>query len=249
MNEMIKRELMRWETDGGRPAGAAHNTSVVHGDRRETPVIYVRRPADEAAARRETRALARRLGFMDLSGIVVATSHWMAAGDTPNVVITIGARSDADGFALAERVGELMKEGGLYADFEGFVDLDDGGWKALERIGSDSAIPVVRVSVPANFGADLMRLAGRALRPLRSEGVLLAAAGARVEADLARRVAEGDVTTLKSMARMDIPARAMELQPMLFVLGASESRAKSARKPHKLKNRKSEFTFAEGVPV
>lgn len=78
---------------------------------------------------------------------------------------------------LAVRVGELLDGAGPGCDLDPDRGLDHGAWAPLRLAWPEADIPVAQLSVQTRLGPQHHLDLGRALRPLREEGVLLLASG------------------------------------------------------------------------
>lgn len=147
--------------------------------------------------------------------------------------------------ALARRVVELLGAAGI----EGVVDpdrgLDHGAWNPLLLIYPEADVPVTQLSIQVQLGPAHHAKIGRALEPLRREGVLVLASGGAVhnlrqfhidreqpapwatsfDDWLADRIAAGDEKALLSY-RQDRPdgrlahPRDEHLLPLFVAMGA-----------------------------
>jgi len=124
--------------------------------------------------------------------ILVASPHWT----TPALALTGNLQPptihDFGGFPeplyelryaapgapdLAERTIGLLAEAGLDARAEPRRGLDHGAWVPLLHMYPDANIPVVQISMPAHRSPHYFHELGRALAPLRDEGVLIVGSG------------------------------------------------------------------------
>jgi aromatic ring-opening dioxygenase catalytic subunit (LigB family) len=125
--------------------------------------------------------------------IVVITAHW----ETPEVAITAQTSPDLvydyGGFpphtyqltypapgspALAERIGGLLGDAGIAHRYETQRGWDHGVFIPLKVMRPEADIPVVALSVLRSFDPAAHLEIGRALAPLREEGVLIVGSGA-----------------------------------------------------------------------
>ncbi len=79
--------------------------------------------------------------------------------------------------ALAERVFDLLDKAGLSPARRSDRGYDHGTWTPLKLAFPDADIPVVQVSIDPHRDAAWHYAVGRALSPLREEGVLLIGSG------------------------------------------------------------------------
>lgn len=156
-------------------------------------------------------------GFSDLgsrlkppSAILVVSAHWYIRGtavtgnEEPETIHDFGGfpealykvRYPAKGDpALAARVADLLgsEEASVRTDW----GLDHGAWSVLCHLRPAADCPVVQLSIDAGVGAERHVEIGRALAPLRDEGVLILGSGNIVHnlRDAFARLRSGDQTT------------------------------------------------------
>jgi len=127
--------------------------------------------------------------------ILCISAHWDAMEASLTASEAPGTIHDFSGFprelyqltypapgdpALAQRVADLLRQVGLPARLDAKRGLDHGTWNPLLLIYPDYDIPVVQLSLLSRGNtADHVAL-GKALAPLRDEGVLIIASGGAV---------------------------------------------------------------------
>lgn len=124
--------------------------------------------------------------------IVVVSGHWetrgfaLTASRAPPLVYdyygfpphTYQLRYPAPGDpSLASGIASLLKDAGFGAELDDSRGLDHGVFVPLKVVYPDASIPVVELSLDGSLDPALHLALGKALRPLREEGVLLFCAG------------------------------------------------------------------------
>ncbi|MFI5119792.1 MAG: 4,5-DOPA dioxygenase extradiol [Thermoanaerobaculia bacterium] len=170
------------------------------------------------------------------AAILAVSAHWESDGtfttldDPPATIHDFGGfprelyamRYPAPGDpALAARAATLT--GGSAADGRG---LDHGTWSVLHRMYPAGDVPVVQLSLDVRATAGEHFALGRALAPLRDEGVLLLASGNLTHdlRDAFGRLRRGDPATPDWAARFDGGvARALEARDETWLVHALET--------------------------
>lgn len=124
--------------------------------------------------------------------ILMVTGHWEAAqfaasaGTAPGMIYDYGGFSEhtyriqypAPGDPrLAAQAVELLRASGLDADTDDNRGFDHGTFSVMQVVRPEADIPVVQLSVRHDMDPAAHFLAGRALSPLRNEGVLIVGSG------------------------------------------------------------------------
>lgn len=126
------------------------------------------------------------------SAILVASAHWetratmVSAPEINDTIHDFGGfpaplyemRYPAPGaLEVAKRSRELLKQAGFEADIDPRRGLDHGAWIPLRMAFPAADIPVSQISLQTHLGPAHALAVGRALAPLRSEGVLIIGSG------------------------------------------------------------------------
>lgn len=124
--------------------------------------------------------------------IVIATAHWLARQPHVGGATRPETIHDFHGFpqalfdiqypakgepALAAHVTELLDKAGLPTTLDPTQGLDHGAWVPLRLLYPDANIPVVPLSIQPQLGPAHQYAVGRALAPLRDDGVLVIGSG------------------------------------------------------------------------
>ena len=160
------------------------------------PVVFVSHGAPDALLKAQDAVDCwREIGqqISPPSAILVISAHWEARQPTASLSGAPETLHDFSGFspalyriqypapgapALAERVVSLLSSAGVAADIHPNRGLDHGAWVPLSAMYPQANVPVTQLALVRNVGAAAHFALGRALAPLRDEGVLILASGA-----------------------------------------------------------------------
>lgn len=159
------------------------------------PAVFVSHGAPTLAVERNDtveflKRLGKELGRPD--AILCVSAHWdtaapaVSGAERPETIHDFGGfpeelyrmRYPAPGApALAARVNELLGGADIACTIAPTRGLDHGAWVPLKLIYPEADIPVTQLSVQPALGTGHHLRLGRALAPLREEGVLVLATG------------------------------------------------------------------------
>jgi 4,5-DOPA dioxygenase extradiol len=160
------------------------------------PVVFVSHGAPDALLNApDTVACWGEIGRMVPApkAILVVSSHWEARRPTVSLSEAPETIHDFSGFSpelyrmrylapgapgLAERAASLLSSAGIPADRDPSRGLDHGAWVPLSAMYPEANVPVTQLSLAVNAGPATHFEMGKALAPLRGEGVLMVGSGA-----------------------------------------------------------------------
>lgn len=227
------------------------------------PVVFVghgnpMNAIEDNAFHREWRALGQRLPRPE--AILCISAHWETRGVGVTAMERPKTIHDFYGFPqalfdvqypapgdpnLARRVADLLAQHQAVLDTE--WGLDHGSWGVLTGMYPRANVPVVQLSLDMTKDGAYHYDVGRALRPLRDEGVLVLGSGNivhnlrlfdwrkpqqldwahRFDAAVKQRISSGDHADLIAFERMGSDGElainsAEHYLPLLYVLGAAD---------------------------
>lgn len=124
--------------------------------------------------------------------VVIASAHYESHGPAITVNLQPSTIHDFGGFPpelyalqypaagdvlVGERVATLLRNAGFAVHVDTTRGLDHGSWVPLRRMYPGADIPVIALSVDSGKDAAWHHAVGRALAPLRAEGVLVIGSG------------------------------------------------------------------------
>lgn len=146
---------------------------------------------ERAAARDFLSGLGKQLGTP--KAILVATAHWETGAPALGAALKPETIHDFFGFPpelyrivyaapgapeMAVRAQTLLKDAGFDATLDHARGLDHGTWSPLYLMYPGADVPVTQMSLQPRRGTGYHLSIGRALEPLRAEGVLVMGSGA-----------------------------------------------------------------------
>ncbi|MDP2874602.1 MAG: class III extradiol ring-cleavage dioxygenase [Holophaga sp.] len=172
---------------------------MAKGEVAHSPVLFLGHGSPMLALENGPWHAALRAWITDHPGtrnVLVISAHWETANEfTLTNAARHAIRHDYSGFAkelysldypapgdpkLAAKACHLLSQAGLNARLEPSRPLDHGAWVPLRTLFPEAKTPVVQLSLPRPRTPELLVDAGRALAPLREEGVLILCSGGMV---------------------------------------------------------------------
>lgn len=159
------------------------------------PVVFVSHGAPDALLKApDTVGVWQEIGkrIPEPEGILVVSAHWETSVPTVSLATLPETIHDFSGFspelhrmqypvpgapALAERAVSLLSSAAITPALHPDRGLDHGAWVPLSVMFAQAQVPVTQLSLTRQDAAAHFAL-GRALAPLRDEGVLIVTSGA-----------------------------------------------------------------------
>ena len=160
------------------------------------PVVFVSHGAPDALLKApDAVACWREIGRQAPApaAVLAVSAHWQARHATLSLAGAPETIHDFSGFdpalhrmrypapgapALAERAASLIRAAGMAVELHPQRGLDHGAWVPLSAMFPQANVPVTQLSLTRHGGPAAHLALGRALAPLREEGVLILASGA-----------------------------------------------------------------------
>ena len=161
----------------------------------KTPVLFISHGAPTFAL--EPGELGPRLHTLGsrlsaIRAILVVSPHWQSAGVKVMSTLQPQTVHDFGGFPaalyrlqypasgapdMAHEAARLLEAAGFAVSLDAQRGLDHGAWVPLSHLRPAADLPVFQVSMPASLDTSGALELGRALAPLREQGVLIVGSG------------------------------------------------------------------------
>jgi len=127
-----------------------------------------------------------------IKAVLVVSPHWQTRGVTVMATTQPETIYDFGGFPaklyeltypapgsreMATKAAQLLSAAGFAPELEDSRGLDHGAWVPLYHLLPQAQIPVFQVSMPVSLNTEQSVRLGRALAPLREQGVLILGSG------------------------------------------------------------------------
>ncbi|MHB8162922.1 MAG: DODA-type extradiol aromatic ring-opening family dioxygenase [Methanoregula sp.] len=158
--------------------------------------------------------------YPGITAVLCISAHWNTPRPAVNAVTHPATIHDFSGFPrelygitypapgspdLAHRVAGLVEEAGLPCDTDTGRGLDHGAWVPMMLMYPAAGIPVVQISIQSHLDPVRHLALGKAIAPLRHEGVLVIGSGGAVHplGDPTLALGEGFPTDSRAIAFND----------------------------------------------
>jgi 4,5-DOPA dioxygenase extradiol len=133
--------------------------------------------------------------YSEVNAVLCISAHWMTSKPTVNSVKQHETIHDFYGFApelyqieyiargepeLAQRTANLIKNRGKSCEMDHNRGLDHGAWVPLMLMFPDAEVPVLQLSIQQHMDPEKHYAIGKAIEPLRHEGILILGSGGAV---------------------------------------------------------------------
>ena len=171
-------------------------TSSTSGAARRQPVLFVSHGSPTFAIESGSAGAALAAFGRSLTerprGIVMISPHWIAREARVMTQAAPPTWHDFGGFpealyrlqypapgspALAARVGDLLRGAGVATAPDETRPFDHGAWVPMMHMFPQADVPMVQLALPAPWTPEGLYAIGKALAPLRDEGILIIASG------------------------------------------------------------------------
>ncbi|MBW4660730.1 MAG: dioxygenase [Drouetiella hepatica Uher 2000/2452] len=237
------------------------------------PTLFISHGAPDLSTHEgEAHSFLKQLGqqFPKPKAILVVSAHWNTSHPTVSRALQPQTIHDFSGFPaslyqltypapgapdLADRVATLLNQHSLSGTVHSNRGLDHGAWAPLLLTYPEADIPVTQLSIQYDADPTHHLRVGKALEPLRREGVLILASGGathnlqafgassdanpptwvkRFDEWLAATIAQHDLASLLSYRQLAPYAKENHptdehLLPLFVALGAAGGTAKGTR--------------------
>jgi 4,5-DOPA dioxygenase extradiol len=197
-----------------------------------TPVFFISHGAPTFALEPgklgpQLQALGAQL--TNVRAVLVVSPHWQTRGVAVSTTAAPETIYDFGGFPsalydlqypaagapqIAEQTAKLLTDAGYATSLDTHRGLDHGAWVPLMHLLPNGQLPVFQVSMPYDLNTEQAVQLGRALAPLRRQGVLIVASGSMTHnlGEFRRGVPAGDhyVQEFSSWVRTAVLANAVQ---------------------------------------
>jgi len=167
-------------------------------DKKPLPSVFVSHGAptlllEDVPSRNFLKELGKK--YSGIKAVLCISAHWMTIDPTVNVVEKNDTIHDFYGFPpelyqlnypatgeveLAENTAEMLKNNRIPCEIDPTRGLDHGAWVPMMLMFPDLDVPVFQLSIQQHMEPEKHHALGKAIEPLRHEGVLILGSGGAV---------------------------------------------------------------------